>query len=549
MNRMWIGAAVSALLLTLLTAPTGVLAQDRGFVKNDRPDRAGVRRVALVIGNGRYADSPLTNPSNDAKAVAGALEGLGFEVLEFHDLDQRGMKRAILSFGERLDAGSIGLFYYAGHGMQVQGRNYLIPIGAQITGEADTEIEAVDVAAVLAKMENAHNRLNIVILDACRNNPFARSWRSTAAGLAMIDAPNGTLVAYATSPGRVAADGEGANGVYTESLIKYVLTPGLRIEDVFKRVRTEVREKTSGAQIPWESSSLEGDFYFVATADKGDCPAGMRREGEGCVAIVNTECPERYRFQPGSGCVPVVVGAVPTPPFVAPPVTPATPERNALPAELAKAPQLQLIERRTLDPLAILGFKGLPIPAGALLQVRTPQALNFTINDVTAEQLARFYWSQINRCKGTITRVPSPYWGFSTSDPKCSIRGFSVFSTGNQISVSLQLGPDEGLIGPANGVFGESLLPNSEVMLLTPTTATFLVARPVEEVIVQMERRYKTRPVRIDKGKALGHDFATLVSTSEDTGYASLSVTRNPQSDQPGQPETSIVTVVKRIQR
>lgn len=220
------------------------------------------QRAALVIGNGAYASAPLRNAVNDAKAMGTSLKALGFDVIERENLDQKEMKKEIQAFGQRLLKGGVGLFYYAGHGMQVNGRNYLIPVGASIEHEKQVEYEAVDAGAILTEMDYARNRLNIVILDACRDNPFARSFRSSAQGLASMNAPTGTLIAYATAPGSVANDGPGENGVYTGELIKAIQTPGLRIEDVFKQVRSGVRETTQGKQIPWESSSLEGDFYF-----------------------------------------------------------------------------------------------------------------------------------------------------------------------------------------------------------------------------------------------------------------------------------------------
>jgi len=222
------------------------------------------RRTALVIGNGAYASAPLKNPINDARQMAGSLQALGFDVSLHEDLDQKGMKREIQYFGQKLQKGGVGLFYFAGHGVQVGGRNYLIPVGAAIEHEKQVEYEAVDMGAVLAEMDFARNRLNIVVLDACRDNPFARSFRSVSQGLASISAPSGTLIAYATSPGSVANDGAGENGVYTGELMKSMRQPGLKIEDVFKQVRSAVREATRGKQTPWESSSLEGDFYFMA---------------------------------------------------------------------------------------------------------------------------------------------------------------------------------------------------------------------------------------------------------------------------------------------
>jgi tetratricopeptide (TPR) repeat protein len=198
--------------------------------------------------------------------MARILRDLGFVVIQGENLSQVEMKRRIRLFGDRLRGGGIGLFYYAGHGLQVDGRNYLIPVNAAITKEQEAEYESVDLGFVIAQMEDAHNSLNIVILDACRNNPFARSFRSTKSGLASIDAPSGTLIAYATAPGSVASDGSGKNGLYTQELLKYIRLPEVSIEQVFKKVRIAVREQTKGAQTPWESSSLVGDFYFKVPA-------------------------------------------------------------------------------------------------------------------------------------------------------------------------------------------------------------------------------------------------------------------------------------------
>lgn len=220
------------------------------------------QRVALVIGNGAYKDAPLTNPVNDARAIAQALKESGFSVIIRENMDQRSMLSALREFGDRLRAGGTGLFYYAGHGMQIKGRNYLIPVGASIDREDEVAYSAVDAQAVLDKMEAAGNVANIMILDACRNNPFIRSTRSGQAGLAQMDAPVGTLVAYATSPGAVASDGSGTNGLYTQHLLNAIRQPSSKVEDVFKQVRANVRRDSQGKQVPWESTSLEGDFYF-----------------------------------------------------------------------------------------------------------------------------------------------------------------------------------------------------------------------------------------------------------------------------------------------
>jgi uncharacterized caspase-like protein len=219
------------------------------------------QKIALVIGNSAYPSAALKNPVNDAKAMATKLTSLGFEVILRTDAGQRDMTRAVSQFGDKLKGGSIGLFYFAGHGMQVRGKNFLIPVDAEISSESSTRSEAVDVDQVLEQLGSA--RLSMVILDACRNNPFERRFRSAGnGGLAQIDAPTGTMLAYATAPGKVAFDGTGVNGLYTTELLKALDTPGLKVEDVFKQVRINVLKASDNQQIPWESSSLTGEFYF-----------------------------------------------------------------------------------------------------------------------------------------------------------------------------------------------------------------------------------------------------------------------------------------------
>jgi hypothetical protein len=254
---------VISLLTIWVAAWTPAQQRGLGVVKSSESEV----RVALVIGNSAYRDAPLMNPVNDARDIAQALTRLGFEVIHREDLSQSEMKRAIRAFGEKIRGSDVSLFYYAGHGIQVNGENYLVPVDATINHEVEVEYEAVDLGLVLAQMEQAKNRVNIVILDACRNNPFARSFRSASRGLASVTAPGGTLIAYATAPGSVAADGGARNGLYTQELLKNMLTPALSIEEVFKRVRAAVKDKTQGNQIPWESSSLIGDFYFVAPSE------------------------------------------------------------------------------------------------------------------------------------------------------------------------------------------------------------------------------------------------------------------------------------------
>jgi uncharacterized caspase-like protein len=223
------------------------------------------KKVALVIGNAAYPAAPLRNPVNDARAVAARLESLGYEVALHTNVAQRDFTRAVSRFGQRLAPGSVALFYYAGHGMQVRGRNFLVPVDADIQSEASARSEAVDLDLVLEQL--GPSRLAMVILDACRNNPFEGRFRSSGgSGLAQVDAPKGTLLAYATAPGKVASDGEGPHGLYTAELLKAMDLPGAKVEEVFKAVRVNVIKATAGAQVPWESSSLTGDYFFRPAA-------------------------------------------------------------------------------------------------------------------------------------------------------------------------------------------------------------------------------------------------------------------------------------------
>lgn len=221
------------------------------------------KRVALVIGNGAYQLAPLKNPANDARDIAATLKKLGFEVIHKENASKKVMLDALSDFSRKLPGAEAGLVFFAGHGMQVNGQNYLIPVGSRVEAENDVEFEAVNAGRMLAKMEDARCQTNIVILDACRNNPFARSFRSSTSGLAKMDAPTGSLIAYSTAPGSVAADGSGRNSVFTKHLLKYMKQPGLHIGDILMRSRVDVLNETGQKQVPWESSSLTGYFYFT----------------------------------------------------------------------------------------------------------------------------------------------------------------------------------------------------------------------------------------------------------------------------------------------
>jgi len=230
--------------------------------KKNHNSQSFENRYALVIGNGNYPLYPLKNAKKDAADISSLLNRFGFEVMYESDVNFEEMDVAIDKFYWKIKNGGVGLFYFAGHGVQVGNSNYLIPTDVVISSESDVRYKCIDVGRILGKIEDAGNKMNVVILDACRNNPFSRSYRSINRGLAQMDAPAGTLIAYSTSPGKVASDGDGENSVYTKNLLHYISTTELSIYDIFMHTRIAVMKETDGKQIPWESSSLTGYFYF-----------------------------------------------------------------------------------------------------------------------------------------------------------------------------------------------------------------------------------------------------------------------------------------------
>ena len=235
---------------------------------NQQPVSSGMeRRVALVIGNATYKFNPLRNPVNDSSDMARSLRSVGFDVIEANNTTLAQMREVTRRFADKLGNSDVGLVYYSGHGVEVKGRNYLIPVNADIKREYEVVDQAFDASQFLEMMDNIrgpnNKRVNILIVDACRNNELQRSWRSTNNGLARMDAPGGTFISFATAPGRVAADGVGRNSPYTKHLLQALKQPNVPIEQVFKVVRRNVMEETKGEQIPWENSSLVGDFYFT----------------------------------------------------------------------------------------------------------------------------------------------------------------------------------------------------------------------------------------------------------------------------------------------
>jgi hypothetical protein len=235
----------------------GVFAQSGGALLR-------APKQAMVIGNSKYRHAPLKNPVNDASGMAEALKSAGFGVTLGLELTHAGIREAIRAHSENLArTKAVGVFYFAGHGAQLAWRNYLIPVDAEIADVHELRERGVDVNSLIDGIRKAGNPMNMIILDACRDNPFGSARRLDQKGLSQLDAPPGTLLAYATAPGNTAIDGEGAHGLYTEHLLKEMKVPEAKVEDVFKRVRLAVRRRSSGLQIPWESTSLEEDFYFV----------------------------------------------------------------------------------------------------------------------------------------------------------------------------------------------------------------------------------------------------------------------------------------------
>ncbi len=263
------------------------------------------KRLALIIGNNGYRHSgELDNPRHDARLIASVLRRAGFETDVRIDVPRKAMKEAFRAYANKIRAAgsdAVGFFYYAGHGTQVKGINYLLPVDANIETEAQVESEAISASGLMAQLEGAGNRMNIVILDSCRNNPFKRGYRAQVRGLAPMHAPKSTLVGYSTQPGNVALDGNAGYSPYAIALHRAIRRPGQTLQQTFKRARLEVNQATDGKQTPWEESSLFGDFYFFPDAEKAEItPATgdiiqVREEAEAWKDIRQSRDPESYR--------------------------------------------------------------------------------------------------------------------------------------------------------------------------------------------------------------------------------------------------------------
>ena len=268
------------------------------------PAPAANDRVALLIGNNNYGSTPLRNAANDAHDLGEALKELGFKVIVRENATRKDMIDGIREFGAAIEGANTALFFYAGHAMQFKDRNYLIPIDAAMGSEEDVTFFSVEVGQVFDRMDRARTRFNFIILDACRDNPFAGSFKTSSAGLAQMSAPSGTMIAYATAPGSVAADGFGRNGIYTKNILQNIKVPDLPVEIMFKRVREGVERETRRLQTPWDSSSLKGDFTFSASsggATQAAASAGpsadvtLQMEREFWVSVRESNRPEDIR--------------------------------------------------------------------------------------------------------------------------------------------------------------------------------------------------------------------------------------------------------------
>ena len=260
-------------LVALTMMSTACLAQSNLVPETNSAQGKSDKKIALVIGNSTYKNAPaLSNAVNDARDMCGALKKLGFETHCYENLaTKRAMKDAIANFYKPASNAGVTLFFYAGHGVQLNGENYLIPTSARIENQADVEDESISVAYFLTMADGVKNLLNIVVLDACRNTPFTRGWRSVSqGGLAPVDPPEGSVLLYATAPGKVASDGDGRNGLFTKHLIEHISKPGLTIESMVKQVSRGVKEESERkgfSQSPWWNSSFTGNFCFAGCGD------------------------------------------------------------------------------------------------------------------------------------------------------------------------------------------------------------------------------------------------------------------------------------------
>jgi formylglycine-generating enzyme required for sulfatase activity len=274
-------------------------AADRSLALNSMLSSSGEKRVALVIGNGAYLKTTLKNPVNDAQDIANKLRDLGFDVIERENLHSKQIGGALRDFKSKLVPGSVALFFYAGHGLQIKGENYLPAVDAEINSEEDVPNQSLAVRQLMELLDESKTRLNLVFLDACRNNPYSRSFRSLDGnGLARVSAPSGTLISYSTRPGSVADDGEGRNGLYTSKLLAQI-DSNQQIEQVLKHVVMEVKISSHGRQEPWMEGSIAGDFCFVECGGSNE-PRAEKNNKEVVAVTVDLKVSSDDRITQGS---------------------------------------------------------------------------------------------------------------------------------------------------------------------------------------------------------------------------------------------------------
>lgn len=298
----WLGCAAVCLSFLFFAANPvrGEVQAEAGtrllVLKKHADDAPEIRakRLALVIGNAAYRNGPLANPVNDARAIAVRLRSLGFEVIHKENLKTRELGGIYREFRNRIQPGGTSLVFYAGHGLQFKGQNYFPAVDSEIYSEEDVPLQSLNLGALLDNIEEAKAGVSLVLLDACRDNPFSRSFRSASRGLAKVETASGTLIHYATRPGSVASDGEGKNGTYTEALLAQMAEPGIPVEMMLKKVSNRVVEKTKGRQEPWIEGSLRGEFYFVA-GGVGDIKIGVKPDENALWNSLNPLQPCEYQ--------------------------------------------------------------------------------------------------------------------------------------------------------------------------------------------------------------------------------------------------------------
>lgn len=332
-------------------------------------------RVALVVGNGTYANATrLVNPPNDAADMSAALRELGFEVIAATNVDKVSFDKKVREFASALRQAKTALFFYAGHGMQVSGKNYAVPIDAKLESAADLQVETVDIDHVLSVMQADENRVNLVFLDACRDNPLTRSFAralpstravSVGSGLTAVDAGRGTLIAFATAPNKVAFDGRGRNSPFTAALLKHIRTPGLDIAFVMRRVTADVETASGGTQVPWVHASLTTDVMLkrgegttVLPLPPVGTPGPAADEITWSLLKDTKDIEQLRRFLqqfPASARKTEAenriasLGQAGSSQFTAPPALRAEPPQKALPKELSIAPEI--LHKIESDPL------------------------------------------------------------------------------------------------------------------------------------------------------------------------------------------------------